>query len=390
MQPTPDQLRLLRDTLALPTAPFHEGRVSAFIRDFAAARNLPCEADRYGNLAVALRRGTGDAATQPIVLEAHTDHPGLHVAAVDGDTVTLDFLGKAPAGVDLVGTPLLVCRDGSTKTARATVTATQLRDHFYRPLTVTATLDENRELNPREGDFATFDLPTWDLDGTRLAARACDDLAEVAAILCTLDGLLQHDEPVHLTALFTRAEEVGFVGAYGVTTTGLIPPAAVVLSLECSGLPAELAGRGFVIRLADKTSVFDGWVSTRLLQLADERAAAEPDFRYQTPLPRKGTCNASLYAARGYAATGLTLPMQNYHNAGPDGVAPEAIDTRDWATLVSFLGTVCTRYGDHAPVARRINEHLDRVWAGEREMLESSVPASDASARDAQSAGGDA
>ena len=377
MQPTPDQLRLLRDVLALPTAPFHEGRVSHYIQTFAASRGLPCEADRYGNLTITLRRGGDNDAgpLQPIVLEAHTDHPGLHVTAVDGDTLTLEFLGKAPASIDLVGTPLLICRDGSTATARATVTATEPRDHFYRPLTVSATTDKNRELDPREGDFSTFDLPTWDLDGTRLAARACDDLAEVAAVLCVLDALLQHDEPAHVIALFTRAEEVGFVGAYGITTTGLIPPDAVVLSLECSGLPAELAGQGFVIRLGDKTSVFDGQVSTRLLQLADECAAADDDFRYQTPLPRKGTCNASLYAARGYAATGLTLPMQNYHNAGPDGVAPEAIDTRDWATLVSFLGTVCTHYGPHATVRQRINDHLDRVWQGERETLADSVAA---------------
>ena len=379
MQPTPDQLRLLRDVLALPTAPFHEGRVSNYLRAFAASRGLPCEADGYGNLAITLRRGEADAAKpmQPIVLEAHTDHPGLHVTAIAGDTLTLDFLGKAPVGVDLAGTPLLICRDGSTATARATVTATEPRDHFYRPFTVTATLDDpaSADLRPAAGDFATFNLPSWDLDGTRLAARACDDLAEVAAVLCVLDGLLQHDEPVPLTALFTRAEEVGFVGAYGVTTTGLIPPNAVVLSLECSGLPADLAGRGFVIRLGDKTSVFDGQVSTRLLQLADERAADDADFRYQTPLPRKGTCNASLYAARGYAATGLTLPMRNYHNAGPDGVAPEAIDTRDWATLISFLGTVCTRYGPHAAVPQRINDHLDRAWQGERETLANSVPA---------------
>ena len=371
-------LQTLREVLALPTAAYHEGHVADYIRDYAARRGWRCETDAAGNLHIRVRRGR--AAATPLVFEAHLDHPGFHVDAADGSQVKMSFRGKAP-GVDLVGGRVLIFSDPSPPTAAAqhgvaaVITATRALPGFYHPLEADAQLcdaQDTGDLAPKPGDFAVFDLPTWSLDGDRLSARAHDDLAQVAAVLVALDRLdrgdadVDADVDVDVTGLFTRAEEVGFVGARAAVEAGSLPEAAVVIVLECSGLPAE---RGFVVRAGDLTSMYDGWATTRLMQLADQRAAADPGFIYQTPIPRRGTCNASLYAAMGHKAAGLTLPMQNYHNRGPDGVAAETIDLRDWTTLTDFLITVATDFGDYTQIQQRIRDKMDRIWDAEKSNL---------------------
>ena len=367
---------MLREVLGLPTAPYHEGYVAGYIRRFASDRGWACDMDAAGNLFVRYRHGVGGETVTPLVFEAHLDHPGFHVDAVDGSTATMSFLGKAPA-VELVGTRLQIYGDPPDAASTpepvggGTVTKIHRRDGFYRPLAVEVELEEPHA-DVRPGGFAVFDLPTWSLapGGHRLHARAHDDLAQVAAVLVLLDRLHREQPDADVTGLFTRAEEVGFVGARAAAESGRLPADAVVIVLECSGLPAE---RGFVVRAGDFTSMYDGWATTRLMQLADARAAADPGFLYQTPIPRRGTCNASLFAALGFRAAGLTLPMQNYHNQGPDGPAAEIIDLRDWITLADFLFTVATDFGDYDDIQRRIREKMDGIWDAERRYLQSNV-----------------
>ena len=88
---TPDIL--LRSLVSLPTAPFHEERVAAWIVRFAEARGLKWRMDRSGNLLVSPARR---AAGHPIVFLAHMDHPGFEVRSARGRTATLEILGGVP------------------------------------------------------------------------------------------------------------------------------------------------------------------------------------------------------------------------------------------------------------------------------------------------------
>ncbi|MDA1002408.1 MAG: hypothetical protein O3B31_03520, partial [Chloroflexi bacterium] len=81
---------IAEELLPLATASFREERVLDYVRRFAAARGLACDADRAGNLYVTHRRGR---VTRPLVLTAHTDHPGFVVTAVRGRRLTLEFRG---------------------------------------------------------------------------------------------------------------------------------------------------------------------------------------------------------------------------------------------------------------------------------------------------------
>src|SRR4051812_7293314 len=85
--------RILTDLCSIPTAPFVEDRVYAYVDDFVRRRpRLKLSRDRFGNRLIELR---GSSRASPrLVFVAHTDHPGFvadHM--IDGRTLAADFHG---------------------------------------------------------------------------------------------------------------------------------------------------------------------------------------------------------------------------------------------------------------------------------------------------------
>ncbi|MFP3386908.1 hypothetical protein, partial [Tritonibacter sp. SIMBA_163] len=76
----------------------------------------------WGNRYVAYHGGRSN--DPPLVLEAHTDHPGFHVESCDGGQARLAYLGKPPAA-DLTGSPLLAFNERDETSRRLTVTSTR-------------------------------------------------------------------------------------------------------------------------------------------------------------------------------------------------------------------------------------------------------------------------
>ena len=87
--------KLFTDLLSLPTAPYKEGAVSAFIQAFAKKRGLTLKADKYGNLVV---RYTHGKDPKPVALTAHMDHPGFEVLEATGRDLKARWLGGCVCG----------------------------------------------------------------------------------------------------------------------------------------------------------------------------------------------------------------------------------------------------------------------------------------------------
>src|ERR1051325_3850222 len=67
---------LLKELCSLPTAPFLEGKVVEYIKQFVAERkNLRLARDEHGNLLISLGGRSGAVARW--VFTAHMDHPAL-------------------------------------------------------------------------------------------------------------------------------------------------------------------------------------------------------------------------------------------------------------------------------------------------------------------------
>ncbi len=247
--PVFDDISILRGLAQLPAVPFREEHIAAYIAREARAMGLEPQQDACGNLLVHYRRGEV-AVAQPLAFVAHMDHPGLEVIAVDGQQAQARLLGGVAPGYFEGQVPVQV--HGSNGVTSGRVTAARTGEDQS-----TLVLDLALDGPAAAGDYAVWDMPAFSEDGDLLRMRAADDLAGCGAALSTLRELVRQNLPGDVYGIFTRAEEVGLIGATLVAQAGLLPANTVVVSLESSRtLPGAVAGEGPVIRVGDYRTTF--------------------------------------------------------------------------------------------------------------------------------------
>src|SRR2546422_3561311 len=86
-------LKLAGAVLRLPTVPYHEQQVRAFVERWCGELGLRVARDRVGNVIVRYKRGSAGASpSRPLVFVAHMDHPGFELL----DERHAEFLGGVP------------------------------------------------------------------------------------------------------------------------------------------------------------------------------------------------------------------------------------------------------------------------------------------------------
>ncbi len=317
-------LRILADLGGMPAVSFHEGLVSDYVRRTVADLGLAAKTDQYGNIIVRVQ-GTV-AGVPPIAFVAHMDHPGFEAMELREGALVAEARGGVPP-VSLTE-PLaveVVERSGARRKAR-------LGGPVGAP--------EERRVLVHVDDAASvplpaavvFDLTDFERRADLLHMRAADDLAGCGAILAALHGIAGEPVEGDVYGVFTRAEEVGLVGARLMAQEHSLPKDCLVVSLESSReLPGAVQGAGPVIRVGDATFTFSAEAEQILHVAMRSLQERDPDTKVQRQLMSGGTCEASGFAAFGYATTGIAFPLGNYHNATPDGgVDAEYIHVDDY------------------------------------------------------------
>ena len=362
----------LRELTSLPTAAGLEGRVISWIERWVARRRrLVLKRDRAGNLVVTQARQQHTAAKSrpgarrppPLFITAHLDHPAFVVLRVNGSHVDLEFRGGVhdpyfnAASIEIF--------DASGRAHRARIVSLDPAALPFKR--VTARLDRTapaaRRRVPEGLSIQPGDIGRWVFPGERVLPRiqggmlrthACDDLAGAAAALAAMDVLSRRAGTSHVGLLFTRAEEVGFIGAIAACQAGSVPARARLMCLETSRSFADSPiGGGPILRVGDKTSVFAPELTNALGLLMTDHEKTAPGFTWQRKLMPGGTCEATTFSTYGYQATCLCLALGNYHNmtdidgvaAGkrPAKVGPEIISVKDFHGLVEMLVVCATR-----------------------------------------------
>ena len=198
-------------------------------------------------------------------------------------------------------------------------------------------------------------------------SRSIDDLIGCAASLEALRRLARARAKTNVTVLLHRAEEVGFIGALELIRAGVADAADSVLSVEASrAIAGARPGRGPVIRLGDKATLFD----PNLVALLDDAAATlrKRGVRVQRARLTGGTCEATAYLAFGYETAGVAIPLVNYHNGGPGRVAPEEVRLADLAGAVELLVEAGRRFAGRS-LRGSMRARLAKLLAGERRLL---------------------
>jgi len=145
-----------------------------------------------------------------------------------------------------------------------------------------------------------LDLPDFDLGEGQIRMRAADDLAGCATTLAVLAASLDFESPGTVYGLFTRAEEVGLIGALLAAEDALLPRDTVIVSVETSlALPGARQGDGPVIRTGDRATTFDNSAEAYLVSARSNLLAADDSFKCQRQLMGAGGCEASAFAAYG-------------------------------------------------------------------------------------------
>ena len=317
-------LQILEDLGGLPAVSFHEGLVSDYVKRTLNGLELLAKTDQYGNVVVRVQ-GTV-AGVPPIAFVAHMDHPGFEAMELREGALVAEARGGVPPVSLKEPLPVeVVERSGARRKGR-------LGGPVGAP--------EERRVLVHVDDAASvplpaivvFDLTDFERRDDLLHMRAADDLAGCGAILSALHGIV--DAPVEgdVYGVFTRAEEVGLVGARLMAQEHSLPKDCLVVSLESSReLPGAVQGSGPVIRVGDATFTFSA-EAEQVLQVARRTMVErDPDTKVQRQLMSGGTCEASGFAAFGYATTGIAFPLGNYHNATPEGgVDAEYIHVDDY------------------------------------------------------------
>jgi len=342
----------------LPTASGREHDVVRWVRGWVGRRpDLRMAEDSGGNLLVTRK---GRKRHDPVLAVAHMDHPAFVVTSVTGREAGFEFRGGVrteyfgDARVDFV--------TGPAKRGRVT---------SYDPQGRTGVIEVKGAM-PGHGDIARWHLGNPRPRAGRLMAPACDDLAGAAAALAALDRARVRADLPHFGVLLTRAEEMGFVGAIHAAVTGSIPADARLLSIEASRASVDSPlGNGPVIRVGDAITVFDRELTNRISQ-----AVAASGLRHQRKLMVGGACEATAFGVYGHPATGLCLPLGNYHNmgnldeveAGTGEARPmvEEVSLDDFHGLVDLLLVAAEAVDDDGGM----RERLDTVYSEGRHLLE--------------------
>jgi endoglucanase len=248
----------------------HEAPIRDLLRGAWAGWVDEFQEDKLGSL-IAIKRATRKTnPARKIMLAAHMDEIGMMVTRlVDG------FIGiQAVAGTDnrlLLAQPVLVHGRETLNGVVATVPPHLLKGNNgkyvdFPSLLIDVGLPHGEvERLVRPGDLVTLDAPMLELNGSRVAGKAMDDRACVAAVSVCLKELQRYHHSWDVYAVATVQEETGLYGAKTAAYT-VKPDIAIALdvgfakqpgvnddkAIEMGGGPGIGIGPNFHPKLYDK------------------------------------------------------------------------------------------------------------------------------------------
>jgi endoglucanase len=340
-----------------PAAPYHEHAVSSEVQEICRENGLQCEQDQFGNLLVRLqtwerRRLAGHAAPRPIVFAAHMDHPGFEaVPSSSKQSLELRFRGGVPDQYFRQGLSIRLMPGGE----RVKLGRRRGKDRIFSV--------ETAKVLKAKPAFAVWELEDFALRRDRIHGRACDDLIGVASALAAIIELKKSRASVNVIAAISRAEEIGFHGALALSRSRLLPKNSLVISLETSReLPGVKMGRGVILRVGDRTSIFDSEAMRFLAEVAAGLNGRRKSFQFQRALMSGGTCEATAYQEYGFQTGAVCVALGNYHNCAPrNRIAAEYVNVSDACSMVDLLVEAAREMSQFDKLVQKLPQRLEQM-----------------------------
>jgi endoglucanase len=349
----PALVSFLQRLLSLPTAPFHERFVSAFLFEELEKSGFDACHDRFGNIVVEHGKGK-----RPFAWVAHMDHPGFEIADATAGKTTADWFGGVDAKY-FVGSRVVTYERSSGAIGSRGIVRRVAKNSHGRV--------EKMELRVRgralPGDFGGWDLVPFRRRGDFIDTKGADDLVGCAVMVCALKELKRRRINRKVIAIFTRAEEIGFIGTLGTIKERVLPAGTKMLSIETSkALPGIAFGGGPVIRLGDRASMFDHGMIRFMDRVARQIQKRDRRFAWQRRVMDGGTCEATPYQLEGYVTGGVAVPLRNYHNQGRKRIGPEGVHLRDVQGAVRLLVEMTARMNEFDVATEEVRKRIEAGW----------------------------
>jgi putative aminopeptidase FrvX len=331
-----------------PSVAYHEHAVRGEVERICSEHGLDFARDPFGNVLVRYQAG---GKTRPLALAAHLDHPGFEIIRPISKTRWLvRFLGGVPDGYFKKGIPLRVLPGAEP----ARLGKRNAKKEFE--------IVASRPLKTRP-ESAVWELKDFRVRNGRIVGRACDDLIGVASILATMIELKQAQARVNVIGVISRAEEIGFRGALAVAAGRVLPKNSLVISLETSReLPGVRMGEGVILRVGDRTSIFNSDATRFLAEAAGEWKSANKTFQFQRALMSGGTCEATAYQEFGFQTAAVCVALGNYHNCGArNRIGEEYISIADALNMVELLVSAAKRMPRYPELVKKLPRRLNAM-----------------------------
>ena len=340
-----------------PAAPYYEQGARSEVERICSEHGLRFERDRFGNLLVRLRAA---ARQRPLVLAAHLDHPGFEIVRRLSPTCLLArFRGGVPDSYFRPGVRVRVMPGAIPgRLGRRKGTQRTFKLHLESPL-------------KSDARFAVWELTDFSIRGRRIYGRSCDDLIGVAAILGTIIELKRSRVPVNILGVISRAEEIGFQGALACAASDVLPKNSLVISLETSRkLPGVRMGQGVIVRVGDRTSVFDPQATRFLTEVASALKQRRRSFQFQRALMSGGTCEATAYQEFGFQTAAVCVALGNYHNcAERNQIKAEFVSISDVSTMLELLIAAAKQTSHYSRFISKLPRRLAKMLREARKKL---------------------
>lgn len=327
-----DSSKILEDLGSIPTAPFYEHGVMRYVMESLRLWQVPFKLDKWGNSIASFQRGKNK---QRLAFVAHMDHPAIEI--INENTARLLGGIKLSYFKDKKVPIILYLINGAYATSGFLLnpqkgeTKNQIQFSF----------ESEKVISSGFGNWLM--VPGFHRDRYRpdiIRMRAADDFVGVTSMLNLLKTLSENDDiDCDVSCIFTRAEEMGGIGATLVAESKILPLDTMVISIEASkALPGAEIGDGVIIRTGDAKSVFSNESNALMIKTARELREIDFAFSFQRQLMSGGTCEASAFAVFGYTVGAIAVPLGNYHNMSPAGfLTPEFIKESDFLNVQKFL-----------------------------------------------------
>jgi endoglucanase len=362
-------VKILHELCSTPTAPFAEQFVVAFVERFVAERpGLKLSRDKCGNLLIQLNSPKRPPSSPRWVFAAHMDHPGF-VAEKMHDANTLESRFRGWVKSEFFDGERVRFFNKDESEVVGTVESLTIGAERGVPDRVLVRVEGRVDRNAP----GMWDQGTARESNGKFYSRVCDDLAGAAAALTMLDQLAKRPPKAPVAVLLTRAEEEGFIGAIAASLKPeLLRKSDRIIAIETSAMqPFAQQGGGAIIRVGDRTSVFNSSLTYFLQTQASALAKRDAMFKHQRALMPGGTCEATVYDVYGFTAASICVALGNYHNmdAAAGKIGPEYIDIGDWDSMVKLFVQIARSGHTYQPGHAQLKQRVEKRFAKLKRFL---------------------